>query len=150
MSLSDYLKCPGFDRTLSTIPKDLRCPQCGTNVEIWSDEVKRRCHECQTMVFNPDPLVPMPGSAAENQSQGAVPDSIDQARLDELVELAISLGCDGAVIVPTVEIVVDPKLAALCFEPGARITVVPRHVRLMWRGLNGSVTTSGKCPMHFF
>ena len=117
MGLNDYLKCPGFDRTLSTIPKDLQCPQCGTNVEIWSDEVTRRCHECQTMIFNPDPLVPMPGSDAENKSQDTISDSIDQARLDELVQLAISLGCDGAVIVPAEEIVVDPELAALCFEP---------------------------------
>ena len=117
MGLNDYLKCPGLDLTLSTIPMDLQCPRCGATIEIWSDEHKRRCHECRAMVYNPDPLVPMPGSDGENLSQGTIPDSIDQAKLEELVELAISLGCDGAVILPAEEIVVDSTLAALCFEP---------------------------------
>lgn len=57
MGLNDYLKCPGLDHTLSTIPIDLNCPQCDKTIEIWSDEIKSRCTQCGTTVFNPNPLV---------------------------------------------------------------------------------------------
>lgn len=36
--------------------------------------------------------------------------------LDQLLELALALGADDAAIVPAEEILVDPKLAALCKE----------------------------------
>jgi hypothetical protein len=42
-------KCPGQDlRFLTT--EDLPCPNCGTLVELFSDEQKRKCHECGTRV----------------------------------------------------------------------------------------------------
>lgn len=43
-------KCPGQDSrelTISLHP----CPNCGAMVEIFSDEQRRRCAECKTMVF---------------------------------------------------------------------------------------------------
>ena len=110
MGLSDYLKCPGLDRTLSITPKDHYCPQCQNPVEIWSDEIKRRCPECGTVVLNPEPLTWSP------ETDDALPDPIASEQRDELIELALSLGCDGAVIIPATEIVIDPQLAGLCFE----------------------------------
>jgi DNA-directed RNA polymerase subunit RPC12/RpoP len=43
-------KCPGQDArnvTATTYP----CPKCGASVEIFSDEQRRRCPKCKTMVF---------------------------------------------------------------------------------------------------
>ena len=31
-------------------PEDIDCPQCGAEVEIWSDELKARCRQCGTPV----------------------------------------------------------------------------------------------------
>ena len=42
-------KCPGQDlRFLTT--EEIPCPSCGAPVELFSDEQKRRCHECGTRV----------------------------------------------------------------------------------------------------
>ena len=77
MGLNDTLKCPGMDETLSTFPVELDCPQCNGIVEIWSDEIKRRCIQCGTMVFNPAPsamtLAKNTSDAETNHSK----DSID-------------------------------------------------------------------------
>lgn len=110
MSLSDYLKCPGLDRTLSTVPEDFQCPECEKSVEIWSDEVKRRCGGCGTMVFNPNPMVTVPETHTADRAV------TDTDKLKELVELAVAMGCDDAAIVPAEKILVDPQLAGLCLE----------------------------------
>ena len=31
-------------------PEDIACPQCGEEVEIWSDELTARCTHCETRV----------------------------------------------------------------------------------------------------
>ena len=42
-------KCPGQDlRFLTT--EEIPCPSCGTLVELFSDEQKRRCHACGARV----------------------------------------------------------------------------------------------------
>ncbi len=43
-------RCPGqdFRRVTAEIH---RCPECGEAVEIFSDEQRRRCPKCRTMVF---------------------------------------------------------------------------------------------------
>lgn len=43
-------KCPGQDSrelTASLHP----CPNCGAKVEMFSDEQRRRCHNCREMIF---------------------------------------------------------------------------------------------------
>ena len=52
MPMNDYLKCPGLDRTLAVSPEIISCPECGENMEIWTDEIKTRCPGCRTVVFN--------------------------------------------------------------------------------------------------
>ena len=42
--------CPGQDRRNLRVEL-YRCPNCGTEVEIFSDEVKVKCYNCGTMVF---------------------------------------------------------------------------------------------------
>ena len=43
-------RCPGQDSRTLTVSIHV-CPECGAPVEIFSDEQRRRCPECKTMVF---------------------------------------------------------------------------------------------------
>ena len=48
------VKCPGQD-TQKWGPEavyDVACKKCGYQLEFFKDELKRRCRECGTMVFN--------------------------------------------------------------------------------------------------
>ena len=55
MGLEKFLKCPGLEQTLAVFPEILSCPDCGNEVEIWSDERKGKCSICNKMV---DPRQP--------------------------------------------------------------------------------------------
>ncbi len=50
MGFNAHLRCPGLDHALVSVPETFPCPFCATEVEIWSDEEKRRCSACKTMV----------------------------------------------------------------------------------------------------
>ncbi len=43
-------KCPGQDMRNLTVTS-VKCPGCGTDVEIFSDEIKVRCRKCGTRVY---------------------------------------------------------------------------------------------------
>jgi uncharacterized protein YbaR (Trm112 family) len=43
------IKCPGSYRTLRIIT--MICPFCKTELEFFSDEGHRSCHECRKIVF---------------------------------------------------------------------------------------------------
>jgi len=43
-------KCPGQDMRNLRVSLH-KCPNCGAEVEIFSDELKVRCHKCGTKVF---------------------------------------------------------------------------------------------------
>lgn len=42
--------CPGQDSRWLTAAL-YKCPQCGEMVEMFSDEIKRRCLNCKTIVY---------------------------------------------------------------------------------------------------
>ena len=44
-------RCPGSGNIRTPIPTLKKCPNCGEEVEIWSDELKTRCTQCGTTVF---------------------------------------------------------------------------------------------------
>lgn len=111
MSLNDSLKCPGLDRTLTVVPVEQPCPQCGELVEIWSDELKRRCARCGKVVHNQNPAVTIPDPNMHSSNQSA-----HQHRLDELVALAVSLGASAATVVDAKDILAEDYLANLCRE----------------------------------
>ena len=111
MGLNDTLKCPGLDLTLSTFPIEFNCPQCDTIVEIWSDELKRRCTHCGTIVTNPEPSVSIPDKPLTEPEVDNFQDSAD-----ELLELAMSLGSSAAAMVDSRSIQIENHLAALCRE----------------------------------
>ncbi|MBF0432643.1 MAG: hypothetical protein HQK83_15265 [Fibrobacteria bacterium] len=48
-------QCPGMNPSFWK-PKDVdehKCPSCGNTVEFWKDDVKRVCHKCKKVIFNP-------------------------------------------------------------------------------------------------
>jgi DNA-directed RNA polymerase subunit RPC12/RpoP len=45
-----YSKCPGQDMRKLRV-EVYKCPQCGADVEIFSDETRIKCQKCGTMVF---------------------------------------------------------------------------------------------------
>jgi DNA-directed RNA polymerase subunit RPC12/RpoP len=44
-------KCPGSGNIRIPIPSYKECPECGKEVEIWSDEVRAKCTRCGAAVF---------------------------------------------------------------------------------------------------
>ncbi|MFC1869920.1 phosphohydrolase [Chloroflexota bacterium] len=44
------IKCPGQD-TRNLRVHLIKCPKCGYEVEIFSDEAKRRCYRCGEIVY---------------------------------------------------------------------------------------------------
>lgn len=43
--------CPGGESLRNPTLSYVTCPNCNTEVEIWSDEVRAACHVCGTFVF---------------------------------------------------------------------------------------------------
>jgi len=44
------MKCPGQDMRKLKVSL-LKCPECGAEVEIFSDELRARCQKCGTQVY---------------------------------------------------------------------------------------------------
>lgn len=44
-------KCPGTDPTKKAVPELFVCPECGGDVEIWSDEKKGKCLSCKKVIL---------------------------------------------------------------------------------------------------
>jgi len=42
--------CPGLSQFMRPAPSYLKCPKCGADVEIWSDEEEARCLTCGMVV----------------------------------------------------------------------------------------------------
>ena len=76
MSLNYSPKCPGPDRILSTFPENYTCPDCGSNVEIWTDEKKGSCPDCGRII----------------RKESLQADDETEPDLKELIRLACSLG----------------------------------------------------------
>lgn len=45
------LKCPGSQSFSRPHPEFIKCPHCGKEIEIWSDEVKAKCPSCKKTVL---------------------------------------------------------------------------------------------------
>ncbi|MBI2251441.1 MAG: hypothetical protein HYU63_01555 [Armatimonadetes bacterium] len=43
--------CPGSDILKNAVPCEYPCPQCGYGVEIFSNEMKRKCPQCGFIIF---------------------------------------------------------------------------------------------------
>jgi len=40
------MRCPGQAATMTPTPQEARCPNCGTTVEVWSNDEKFECPAC--------------------------------------------------------------------------------------------------------
>lgn len=49
----DHAFCPGSKLLRQPAPELFPCPNCGAEVEIWSDEFRRACPACRKMVLRP-------------------------------------------------------------------------------------------------
>ena len=47
----DHVYCPGSKLLRQPKPESVACASCGTEVEIWSDEIKGTCPGCGKTVF---------------------------------------------------------------------------------------------------
>lgn len=112
MSLTDYLKCPGPDRTLEAVPEIHSCPECGNEIEIWTDEKKRRCSQCGTVLKNSR----LQSDGGTANASGLPADNTDRD-FKELVQLAFRLGASNACIISSSDVSVEDDLAQLCREP---------------------------------
>jgi predicted metal-binding protein len=112
MPLNDYLKCPGLERTLAVVPVPHTCPICKEEVEIWTDEIKRRCKTFKTMVYNQKPLINTPERPLVEK-----PDQKLSEILNQMLELARISGASKAAVVGREDIKAEPSLARLCIEP---------------------------------
>ena len=41
-------ECPGGDRKTPSVPEEVQCPECGADVEMWSNDTKATCPACLT------------------------------------------------------------------------------------------------------
>lgn len=46
----DPATCPGLSQFMRPKPEYIKCPHCGGQVEIWSDEEKTECGNCGATV----------------------------------------------------------------------------------------------------
>ena len=44
--MSLFRGCPGATNIREARPEEMECPQCGAEMEIWSDELSARCPRC--------------------------------------------------------------------------------------------------------
>jgi DNA-directed RNA polymerase subunit RPC12/RpoP len=48
--MSLFRGCPGAINIREVKPEEIKCPECGHQVEIWSDEQMARCSNCGARV----------------------------------------------------------------------------------------------------
>ena len=118
-----YFNCPGNDPVSRAVPEMFVCPDCGMEVEVWTDEIKGRCTSCNR-VFQKDKTERVSEKKLREQSVWAV--------LKELTQLACQLGASDAKAICTDKISVEEDLAHLCKDPGCEnyglSTSCPPHV----------------------
>jgi len=104
-----YFKCPGNDPVSRAVPELFVCPDCGMEVEIWTDEIKGKCPSCNRLFQKDKTDIVAEKKPAEYSVQSV---------LKELTQLACQLGASDARDISTTEISVEEDLANLCREPG--------------------------------
>lgn len=45
--------CPGSEKIKKPRPENMRCPSCGGEVEVWTDEIQAICPKCKNTVIRP-------------------------------------------------------------------------------------------------
>ena len=42
--------CPGSQKFKQPHPEDIKCPHCGEETEIWTDEFEVKCQKCKKII----------------------------------------------------------------------------------------------------
>lgn len=109
MGSKPYFKCPGTDPVSRAMPEMFVCPDCGAEVEIWTDEIKGKCPSC-TGVIQKDKIAKVVEKKTPDHSMRIV--------MEKLTQLACQLGVSDAKAILTTDISIEEDLANLCREPG--------------------------------
>ena len=104
-----YFKCPGNDPISRAVPEMFVCPDCGMEVEIWTDELKGKCTSCNRLFQK--------GKTAKATKKTPYEKNV-KAALEKLTQVACQLGASDARAISTTDISVEENLAKLCREPG--------------------------------
>jgi predicted metal-binding protein len=104
-----YFKCPGNDPVSRAVPELFLCPDCGMDIEIWTDEMKARCEFCKR-VFQKDKTA--------QEAEKMTPCHSMREVLEKLIQLACQMGASDAKAILTTHISVEENLAKLCRKPG--------------------------------
>ena len=118
MPWSDYQRCPGMDTTLNVEPESVSCPECGQELEIWTDEVKTRCPGCRTVVYNRE--TPQNRELKKSRERQGGADEVPSVDFKALVDLALEQGATAAALIDPAAISVEEELASHCLEPRCR------------------------------
>ncbi|UCG45340.1 MAG: hypothetical protein JSV58_00745 [Candidatus Bathyarchaeota archaeon] len=54
MKGTSSVTCPGIKKFIRPVPAYFKCPSCGGNVEIWSDEDAGICIACKRNIDRPE------------------------------------------------------------------------------------------------
>ena len=102
MQNQNYLKCPGSDPLSNSVPVLFNCPECDSDIEIWSDETGGKCLYCNNY-FKKTQL-------GENSTERI-------ENLNRILQFAEKSGVTGVAVIPAKRIVIDEDLAERCREP---------------------------------
>jgi predicted metal-binding protein len=105
----DYLKCPGSDPVSKALPELYPCPECETDIEIWTDECGGKCPFCNTY-FKKVQIQDISGTLSNTLEKKIT-------NLRDIVRKAYDFGATKVAIIPTKKIIVDNNLAEKCKEP---------------------------------
>ena len=43
-------ECAGADRKKPNVPEEIKCPACGAEIEIWTNDESAKCPSCSKVV----------------------------------------------------------------------------------------------------
>ena len=43
-------ECPGAGRKKADVPEEIECPECGAEIEMWTNETKVTCPSCSKVI----------------------------------------------------------------------------------------------------
>ncbi len=109
MTTPDYLICPGSDPVSKALSELYPCPECETDIEIWTDESGGKCPYCNTY-FEKVQVQDISGTLSNTLKKKST-------KLRDIVRKAYELGATEVAIIPTKKIIVDYNLAERCKEP---------------------------------
>ncbi len=130
--------CPGSRSIRQPVPEDIKCPSCGVDVEIWTDELSQLCPSCGTRVFREQLPSCIDWCPAAKECIG--PEVYQRLKPEaEKVSVKTKTASPLDVISQEHDEVLNQmsflRAATLCIRSGARATV-PESSKILELGMN--------------